>query len=624
MLDHGSVDQATLSRALDDFVTTVSGDFDVTDILRELAVAAVAVLPVDGAGVVVPRNGNLLRLVHVSGRAHGPVADLERLQERLQDGPCRESHRDGRVVNIADLALEGAWPEYVRQAQESGLRAVCALPLRARGRGWGVLDLYRREPRRLDAQELAAARTLANLATSYLAVTADRDAARDAQEQLAHRAMHDPLTGLPVRWVFLEQLGHALKRLARTRRRLAVMFLDLDGLKYVNDTYGHDAGDRLLLTCVERVRAALRPTDVVARLGGDEFVVLLEDLDDLASAERVARRVIEKMAAPYRPGRESVQPSASVGLALTDDPEQAPAALVAHADVAMYQAKQAGRGRYEVFDAAVYAAERRQAATLDRLVTALRAPGHEGELELHSPPIIDLTAGAGRRRLHAVEALVRWRHPERGLLVAGDFLPEAERSGLMVELGSWVLAAACRQLAAWDAQLGARAPQRLFVNVSAAELLRPMLAEHVASCLAEHGLAADRLTLEITETGLLGDPGAAAAAVGELRALGCELAIDDFGTGHSSLSRLVQVPAATVKVDRSFALGLPHSPDAAAVVAAVLGLGRSLGRAVVVEGVEDEETLSALRGLGATLAQGFHLGRPAPADAVAAGLAAAG
>jgi GAF domain-containing protein len=239
------IDKDALTAALDEFAATVTGDFAVEDILRQLAQAALQVLDIDGAGVMIPHGHQLLRFVFATG---GLVTVLEQLQETLQEGPCRESQSVEHVINIADLAVEGAWPAYQARAAELGLQAVTAIPLRARGQAWGVLDMYRSRAERLNVEELSAARTLANLATSYLVVTADRDAARRAQDQLAHRAMHDPLTGLPVRWVFIEQVAHALTRLTRSPGYVGVLFLDLDGLKYVNDTYGHRAGDQLITT----------------------------------------------------------------------------------------------------------------------------------------------------------------------------------------------------------------------------------------------------------------------------------------------------------------------------------------------------------------------------------------
>ena len=610
------VDRAALAEVLDEFTRTVTGEVDLEDILGQLVRAAVRVLDVAGAGVVSPTDEGLQRLVLASA---GPVEHVERLQERLQDGPCLDAHRTGEVVRIDDLAVQGSWPVYQREAVEHGLHGVTAIPLCARGRSWGVLDLYRAAPGALPEVDLAAAHLLANLATSYLVVTADRDAARAAQEELAWRATHDALTGLPVRWVLLEQLAHALHRLERHPGHVAVLFLDLDGFKDVNDRLGHAAGDRLILAFVARVAGVLRPSDVLARFGGDEFVVLLEDVSGPEAAMQVAERVLRALEKP-QDGGQGVQPSASIGVISTDRASEAPASLIARADSAMYRAKQAGRGRCVLFDPQFHEAQRagdaRSRDIAEQLGTALRAD----ELELHYQPIVEL----GRPGLYAVEALLRWPHPDLGLLAAHDVLDAAERHGLLVELGGWVLATACRQLAAWDAELADAAPRRLFVNLSAREFAQPGLAAvvdgHVRSC----GLAPQRLSLEITETGLFPEPSSVPHAVRELTELGCQLAIDDFGTGHSSLSRLLEVPGATLKVDRSFTQALLAHPEAAALVSSVLTLGRRLRRTVIVEGVEDAGTLDELVRLGCTHVQGFHLGRPAPAPAVTETLRPAG
>ena len=604
--------EPVLTEVLSAFAETVAEDFTTGEVLRQLAHAAVRALDVDGAGVMVPHGPALLRFAFAAGPAGPAVSALE----ELQDGPCGASHRRLQPISIADLAVEGDWPSYQQHAVRADLRAVTALPLLARGQSWGVLDLYRAEPRRLTASEPTTAQALGRVAASYLVITADRDAARQAQQELAHRAMHDPGTGLPVRWVFLEQLTHALSRLSRHPGRVGVLFADLDQLKYVNDTYGHDAGDRLLITCVERIRAALRPSDVVARVGGDEFVVLLEDLTDEVAASAVARRILTELAQPYRLDGQVLQPSASLGLALTDDPTLSAAALIAHANSAMYRAKRAGRGRYELFDAVVYAADRDRASLRNDTTIALRSAVHRGQLLLHYQPIVDLTAEPAA--LHAVEALLRWQHPTRGLLTAHDFVPDAEHAGLLPELGRWVLATACDQLAAWDAELGACSPARLFVNISAEELTDPRLPQQVAAILQRTGIAPGRLTLEVTETGVLVvNHTAAHGTLTALRELGCDLAIDDFGTGYSSLSRLVDLPAATWKIDRSFTSELSSRPAAAAVVSAALQLGATLHRTVVVEGVESDNALQTLRRLGCTHAQGYHLGRPQDADQLA-------
>ena len=609
------VDEAALAAAVDEFSKTVVGEFAVEDILQQLAQIATRVLDVDSAGVMAPADGTLVRFVFATS---GPAEQLDRLQESLQDGPCTTASASGQVVNVADLALDGGWPQFQATAVQVGVRAVTTIPLRARGSRLGVLDLYRARPVALGPDELAAAQRLANLATSYLVVTADRDAARAAQAELAHRAAHDPLTGLPVRWVFLEQVAHAVARLRRhPASRVAVLFLDIDGLKHVNDTYGHLAGDQLITTCVARARAALRPSDLMARIGGDEFVVLLEDITGTADATLVAQRVLTGLAVPYRLDGEVVEPSASIGIATTDSADSTSDELIAHADTAMYAAKHAGRRGYRVFDPTAYAADRARAGSRAELSSALRAALRGDEIEVHYQPIVDLTAaagdgsaGVGPDGVWAVEALARWRHPRLGLLTAGAFVPLAEADGLVVELGALVLRRACRQLAAWDDELGPAAPPRLFVNLSASELAQRGLVDLVGDALQQAGVDPGRLTLEITETQLFTEPAVAAKAVQGLRSLGCQLAIDDFGTGYSSLSRVVELPTATLKVDQSFTLALTSRPEAEAVVASVLLLGHRLRRTVVVEGVEDAATLRALRALGVTHVQGHHLGRP--------------
>lgn len=637
-------DQVGLVAAIDRFCAALGDDVASDEILEQLAHSALQVLDVDGAGVMALDDDELSRVAYATD---GRVAELEGLQALLQSGPCRDAYRSGAVLNVADLAVEGDWPIYQATATEAGLRAVAAVPLRARDRTWGVLDVYRSEPRRLDEDELRAVSTLARLAVTYLIVADDRDAARDAQQQLAQLAMHDPLTQLPVRWVFLEHLGRAIAALGRGDDAVAVLFLDLDGLKYVNDTRGHAAGDEMLVECARRIRNAVRPGDVVARIGGDEFVVLLDRVTE-AEAVAVARRVLDGLRGvsldPVRAqdqpdqdgqvhgadgangagGAELVHPaiSASIGIALTTETGQRPDTLVAHADAAMYEAKRSGAGRFALFDPARYDAERLAESTRLQIGNALRAAVPEDHFELHYQPIVTLRSaaagGATSTDLFAVEALLRWNHPERGLLAAAEFLPMVENSPLMVEVGTWVIRAACRQLGDWDRRLGPRAPLRLFLNLSVAELVQPGLVRVLATALEQAGITPERIAIEVTETGFALSPAAALEAVQSIRSLGCTVAIDDFGSGYSSLSRLERMPADVLKIDGSFARDLDVSPAASAIVSAVLLLGRSLDRVVVVEGVEDEQTARALTELGCTHLQGYQLGRPMPAPVLEA------
>lgn len=608
-----SVDEAALHAVLRDLAAMVTREFTAQEVLVRLADAAARVLPADGVAALVDEGGRRPRVVRTTEPRTEALASTEEL---VRDGPSRTALTTWTVVSDPDLREPGDWPQFRRRATELGLRSVTAVPLRARGRIWGTLEIYRGSAGRLDRDALDTASTLAEIAASYLVIAADRDDAREYEAELADRAMHDPMTGLPVRWVFHEQLTHALAVLQRRASHLGVLFIDVDGLKYVNDTYGHLAGDDLLRTCAARIRAALRPSDILARIGGDEFVVLLEDLKDVDAASAIVKRVLGELVAPHDMDGNMLRPSASIGIAVTDDPHVGADTLISHADAAMYRAKHGGRGGYRAFDPAEYAAASRRGQVADELATAITG----GELELHYQPIIDLQTGSA----YAVEALLRWRHPSRGLLTAAQFLDAAEHGPLMCKIGGWVLPHACAQMAAWDRELGSAAPARISVNVSAAEFTQTDIEQRVRDALAAESLDPERLVLEITETGILAEPTAARSAIDGLRELGCELAIDDFGTGYSSLSRLVQIPAAALKIDQSFTRVLTGSAESLAVVSSVLLLGHNLRRGVIVEGVEDAATLELLQELGCDYAQGYHLAMPQSAAQIAALLAHSG
>ncbi len=432
---------------------------------------------------------------------------------------------------------------------------------------------------------------------------------RYERDQLAARALRDPLTGALSRSVFHEELARALARLARRPHPLAVLFIDLDRLKQVNDCHGHAAGDELIRLTVERLAASVRPSDAIARLGGDEFVVLLDDLTAPKEAEVVAERILRSLSepCPVSPG-VLVNPSASVGVALAENDGVTPDALLSHADAAMYKAKQSGRGRYALFDAAAFVAQTQRVQLEGELRRALDAQ----QLVLHYQPIFDLTKGTA----DAVEALLRWEHPTRGTLTADTFIDVAEDSGLLSEIGPWVIAEACRQLARWDASLGPAAPKRVFVNLSVGELLLPRLHESITASAYLAGVAPNRLVIEVTESGILDKPETVSLSLNHLLDLGCSVAIDDFGTGYSALSRLVELPADILKIDRSFVRGLSRGQESAAVIAAVLLLAHNLRKTVVAEGVEDADALATLSELGCEHAQGYHLGRPVPPDVI--------
>ena len=414
--------------------------------------------------------------------------------------------------------------------------------------------------------------------------------------------LRDPLTGLPSRVLFRARLQQAIEGLQRRPgERVAVLFLDLDRFKVINDSLGHDAGDRLIAAVAERLRNTLRRHELIARFGGDEFAILCEGIRDEEHARTAAERVLRALATPFQlPHGETVS-VASVGIAVTADPETDPDELVRDADAAMYRAKEDGGARVMLFDEVT----RVRALSRLHMENALRAAVERDELRVYFQP--EVAVGTGE--IVGVEALVRWQHPERGLLAPGEFIPLAEETGLILPVGEWVLREACRRAKDWDGLL-------LRVNVSARQLTRGDLSAVVAEALEATGLEPARLCLEITESVLVDDPVASARTLAQIETLGVAIAVDDFGTGYSSLEQLRRFPVDCVKIDRSFVRGIGDSPEDAAIVAAVIELGHVLGLTVTAEGVETTEQHDRLRELGCDDAQGFLFGRPEPAEAI--------
>ena len=428
---------------------------------------------------------------------------------------------------------------------------------------------------------------------------------RALREQLALTAVTDPLTGLPNRKVFMEHLERALHRAEANGRHVALMFIDLDRFKLVNDGIGHDAGDRLLQRVAQRLSNALRDGDMLARFGGDEFTVLCEVVDEAESVEIVGR-LRHSMATPVHEADFEQFVSLSIGVALSTSETTMPSLLLRSADIAMYQAKRAGPGRFMLFDHQHDDDAARSLRTSNELHRAIQ----EDQLVLHYQPFV----GMGRRTLIGTEALVRWQHPTRGLLPPSEFVDLAEECGLMGDLGAWVLRAACLQGAAWaaarrQAGISGRVPS-MSVNISPQQLAEAGFVDQVAAVLAETGFRPDRLWLEITEGALLHDPPAAIAVLCSLRALGVHLAIDDFGTGYSSLSYLKRLPVEALKIDRSFIEHLETASDDRAIVEAIVALGRALDLQVVAEGIERQGQADELVARGCHIAQGFLYGRP--------------
>ncbi len=422
------------------------------------------------------------------------------------------------------------------------------------------------------------------------------------EEQLAHQAFHDPVTNLPNRALFVERVRHAIGRARREERELGVIFLDIDDFKTINDSLGHGAGDAALIDVAKRLSSSIRSSDTAARFGGDEFVVLLEDLDSTQTAVEVAERILEDLRRPLMVAGKELVVRGSIGISILEGTSGAGAdELIRDADAAMYIAKRDGKGGYRLFEPEMHAGVLARLELRADLQRALE----NGQFELHYQPIVRLADGV----VAGMEALLRWHHPERGLVVPGDFIPFAEETGLIVPIGRWVLREACLQAVSVQRLWSEDTPLYMCVNLSVKQLQHSDVISDVEDALAESGLEPRLLTLEITESMLIDDPDIAVVKLRELRALGVRVAMDDFGTGYSSLSYLSRFPVDVIKMDRSF-LRPEASRESVDLSSAVVALGSSLALEVVAEGIELDEQLSRLRDLGCELGQGFHFAHP--------------
>jgi Amt family ammonium transporter len=429
-----------------------------------------------------------------------------------------------------------------------------------------------------------------------------------SEVQLAHRALHDPLTGLPNRALFLDRLGVALDRSRRTNGAVAVLFLDVDNFKQVNDSLGHAAGDQLLAVLADRLRAMLRPMDTVARFGGDEFTLLFEDLDGEREVVLVAERISRAARVPIRLEDNEVTITVSIGIAMVDDPSVPPDTVIREADAAMYRAKERGRSRYELFDEA----SKMRATKRLELEAELRHAVENSELRVHYQPRFALN---GEKKMTGFEALVRWEHPERGLIAPAEFIPLAEETGIVIPIGEYVLDSALRELAGWQI---AQPDLTISVNLSPRQLEDTGLASMLTSALRTAGLEPAALCLEITESALGHNPEVAIRTLQALKAVGVRIAIDDYGTGAASLESLKRMPIDMLKLHESFVSGLNGNPGAASIAGAVIELAHALGLSVVAEGVETDLQLGELRSLGCDAAQGFFLCQPVSGERASA------
>jgi diguanylate cyclase (GGDEF)-like protein len=525
-----------------------------------------------------------------------------------EDPPTPPSYPHGEGL-ATRVWIEGgpAWESHLAPATAPvgpPLKPALAFPIADGSEVLGVIELAGGELQRPDPAALEMLAGVGAQVGQFLT-------RRRAEEQLAHQALHDALTGLPNRTLLLDRIAHASERAIRNATSIAVLFIDIDRFKDVNDSLGHQAGDQLLVAFAERLTQITRASDTIAkagatvsRLAGDEFVVLCEHLDSERDAVRIAERIAGETATPFEVDANELEVTASIGIAVSYGRALLPEQLVRDADLAMYRAKEAGRDRYELFDAPM------RTRVLERieLERDLRKALDRDELQLHYQPLVSLRDGS----IIGTEALLRWNHPDRGLVPPLEFVPIAEDSGLILPIGEWVLQTACRQLADWLAAAACPDDFSMGVNLSPKQLTAE-LPRIVADAVRATGIDPASLSIEITESLLIEEAESPAALLGQLKSVGVHLVLDDFGTGYSSLSYLHRFNLDSLKLDRSFISELGREASGSKLVAASIDMARALGLTVVAEGVETEQQLKILRGLSCPLAQGYLFARPAPA-----------
>lgn len=592
-----------LEQVLLEFAHTLGTDFSVQEVLDHLVLRIVDVLSMTGAGVTAMSDTDDLHFVAASNAI---VLRTEALQNELNEGPCLEAFETGKPVAVPDLSVDERFPRFSPQARADGLAAMFTFPLRLDERRLGALNVYRDAAGDLAPGDLRAALVLADVAAAYLFNALSRADARDSAELLRTRSLHDALTGLPNRILFKERLEHAAARAHRTHREAAVLFVDLDDFKSVNDQFGHHVGDQLLAAVASRLTQVLRPGDTLARLSGDEFVILCEDLNSASQAEVVAKRVAATLAPPFDLSEYRLDMTASVGVAFSGSGEDIPGTLLRDADFAMYQAKEAGGAHHQVIDHTA----RRALGRREDLKRDLRGALQREEFRLVYQPIVDLRDGGPL----VVEALLRWQHPQRGCVMPDAIVPIAERTGLILPIGEWVLHQACRDYQRWQRVYGPAAISQVAVNVSARQVMGPAFADTVARVLDETGTDPAAICLEVTESVYFDDAARAVTVLEEVKGLGVGLSLDDFGKGFSSLSYLKRFPFDVIKIDRSFVADLGNDPATHAIVAAIIDLAHALNLAVIAEGVETQQQFSQVIDLGSDRAQGYYLSHPLPSE----------
>ena len=579
-------------------------ELDEAALAQEVAASVASTLGVQRSSVLVldPAAGEF----EVTAGVGWPDGVVGALRVPADDGsPAGMALHERTAIVVDDLLSDERFSHVPAPVRQAGIRSGIAAVISGTQAPYGVLVVYAAEVRVFDQDDVAFVRAAANILSS----AAER---RHSDEANRFAALHDPLTGLANRTLALDRLQRALARGRRDGSLVAVLVLDLDRFKVINDSLGHEVGDTLLLQLAPRLCEAVRAADTVARLGGDEFLIVCEAVADVAEARVIAGRLAAAVAEPLTLHSGEHFVTASIGLAVSRGAAETAEALVRDADAAMYRAKEGGRGRCELFDAGM----RRQALRRLRVETELRRAISGGELRVHYQPVVDAATGLPE----AVEALVRWEHEDRGLLAPGNFITVAEETGLIARLGRHVLEVATVQVADWQRRFG---PLELCVNVSGRQLADPQFPGEVAAVVERSGMLPGSLALEITETVLIEEAGDAAGVLGALKERGLRLLLDDFGTGYSSLSYLKRFPLDGLKLDRTFVEELGRHPGDTAIVEAMVQMARAVGMTVVAEGVERRDQWAALQALGCGRAQGYLFAAPMPAAELGAYLAAA-
>ena len=599
----------SLSAVLSEFARTLITDFPIQKILDHLVDRIVDILPITSAGVTLISEGMSPRYIAASDE---DARRFERLQSEMDEGPCLCAYESGEAVSVPNVGTDTRFPSFAPAASAAGLGAVFTFPLMHGDLRFGALDLYRAEPGDLDPEDMETAQTLADVAAAYLLNAKSRDDALATSEQFQHEAMHDTLTGLPNRMLLQERLEHAASRAKRTRTCTAILFLDLDRFKDINDTYGHDVGDQLLVAVSRRLTGLIRASDTLSRFSGDEFVFLCEEVHGAADVAMLAARIDETFMTPFHLSGVDVTVRASVGTAFVGPGEDITADLLIRADKAMYRAKREAGGGPEIIDLGNILPP-----TDDETLEAdLRAALAAEELEVAYQPIVR----TADQTIIGVEALLRWTHSERGPIPPIVMVPLAERSVLIVDIGAWVLERACTDHARWAVAHPGQMLD-LAVNVSVRQLMTSGYCKSVAEILARTGMNPASLILELTESIVIEHSARIMAVLVSLNRLGLRLALDDFGTGYSSLSYLSKLPIQIVKIDQGLISEL-NQATGRIVVAGVADIAHALGISVVAEGVETEMQREEILAVGCDFAQGYLFARPMTADSIEALLVA--